>query len=189
MRKSMALFPIALFVLPLTVVAQPRDYGPPPASYPPADDNVRVVYADVLRVDPIFENVRVSQPREECYDAQVERQGGRYDNTATGTIVGAIVGGALGNQVGKGDGRRAATIAGAVIGGAVGREADANDNPSRSRRSVETRCRVVESGYDERQIIGYDVEYRYRGEVFYSRIGYDPGEKLRVRVSVEPVDQ
>lgn len=187
MRKSMCVLPIAVLTLPMTLMAQPRDRLPPPQAYP-GDENVRVVYADVLRVDPVFENVRVSEPREECYDTEVRRSGGRYDNTNTGTIVGAIVGGALGNQVGKGDGRKAATIAGAVIGGAVGREVDANDNPSGSRRSVETRCRVVESGYDERRIVGYDVEYRYRGEVFFSRLGYDPGEKLRVRVSVEPAD-
>jgi hypothetical protein len=32
------------------------------------------------------------------------------------------------------------------------------------------------------------VEYRYRGEVYMSRLDYDPGERLRVRVSVTPVD-
>lgn len=38
----------------------------------------------------------------------------------TGAVVlGALVGGALGNQVGKGDGRKAATVAGAVAGGAI----------------------------------------------------------------------
>lgn len=186
MQKSMSLLLIAMFGVPLVAGAQPAGYGPPQQI--PGDDNARLVYADVLRVDPIYETVRVEQPREECYDAGVTRQGGRYENTTTGTIVGALIGGALGNQVGKGDGRKAATIAGAVIGGAVGREADANDNPSGSYRGTETRCRVVDSGYDERRIVGYDVEYRYRGEVFFSRLGYDPGEKLRVRVSVEPAD-
>ncbi|KGI78422.1 membrane protein [Oleiagrimonas soli] len=39
-----------------------------------------------------------------------------------GTIIGAVAGAALGNQVGKGDGRKAATVAGAVAGGAVGNE-------------------------------------------------------------------
>lgn len=39
-----------------------------------------------------------------------------------GAILGVIVGGALGNQVGKGDGRKAATVAGAVAGGIVGNE-------------------------------------------------------------------
>ncbi len=185
MRKSVSLL-LAALSLPAMVVAQPSGFGPP-AEYP-EDENVRLVYADVLRVDPVYETVRVNEPREECYDTEVSRRGGRYENTNTGTIVGALIGGALGNQVGKGDGRRAATVAGAVIGGAVGREVDANDNPSRTYRGVETRCRVVDNGYDERRIVGYDVEYRYRGEVFFSRLGYDPGEKLRVRVSVEPAD-
>ena len=39
---------------------------------------------------------------------------------------------------------------------------------------------------DVRQLIGYDVEYRYRGEVYMSRLDYDPGERLRVRISVTP---
>lgn len=39
-----------------------------------------------------------------------------------GAILGAIVGGALGNQVGKGDGRKAATVVGAVAGGIAGNE-------------------------------------------------------------------
>ncbi len=38
----------------------------------------------------------------------------------TGTAIGAIAGGILGNQVGKGTGKALATIAGAFIGGVVG---------------------------------------------------------------------
>jgi uncharacterized protein YcfJ len=186
MPKLKSLLLLAALGAPLAVAAQQGEYGPQ-AAYA-GDDNVRLVYADVLRVDPIYETVRVNEPREECYESEVNRQTGRYDNTATGTIVGALIGGALGNQVGKGSGRTAATVAGVVVGGAVGREVDAKNNPSGSYRDVETRCRVVEAGYNERRIVGYDVEYRYRGEVFFSRLGYDPGEKLRVRVSVEPAD-
>ncbi|TAL96667.1 MAG: glycine zipper 2TM domain-containing protein [Rhodanobacter sp.] len=39
-----------------------------------------------------------------------------------GAIIGAVAGGVLGNQVGKGDGRKAATVAGAVAGGVVGNQ-------------------------------------------------------------------
>lgn len=39
-----------------------------------------------------------------------------------GAILGVIVGGALGNQVGSGDGRKAATVVGAVAGGIAGNE-------------------------------------------------------------------
>jgi surface antigen len=41
-------------------------------------------------------------------------------NQQAGTVIGAVVGGLLGNQIGHGDGRAAATILGAIAGGAVG---------------------------------------------------------------------
>jgi len=40
----------------------------------------------------------------------------------SGTLAGAVVGGIIGNQFGKGSGKVAATFAGAVIGGVVGNE-------------------------------------------------------------------
>ena len=43
-------------------------------------------------------------------------------NQDTGTLVGAVAGGVIGNQFGKGGGRAAATLAGAVIGGIAGNE-------------------------------------------------------------------
>ena len=39
-----------------------------------------------------------------------------------GTVLGAITGGIIGNQFGKGGGKVAATLAGAVVGGIVGNE-------------------------------------------------------------------
>lgn len=183
MRTFTSLLTALLLLLPGVLLAQGGGRMGPPAA-----DNERLVYADVLRVDPVYDRIQIREPREECYDTEVSRRTGRYDNTNTGTIIGALVGGALGNQVGKGDGRRAATVAGVVIGGSVGRNIDASDNPSRVERGVETRCHVVEEAREERRIVGYDVEYRYRGEVFFSRLGHDPGEKLRVRVSVEPIE-
>ena len=35
-------------------------------------------------------------------------------------------------------------------------------------------------------MVGYDVEYMYKGEKYMSRLPYDPGNRLRVRVSVTP---
>jgi len=150
----------------------------------PNQDGISYAYADVLRVDPIYEHVRTTRPREECYDERVTHEGRR--DTTGATVLGAIVGGALGNQVGKGDGRKAATIAGAVAGGAIGH--NASKNSGRDYETTETRCRIVDGGYEERQITGYDVEYRYRGEVYSSRLNYDPGDRLRVRVEVVPVE-
>ncbi len=147
------------------------------------DDSVHFAWADVLRVDPQFEYVPAN--REDCREERIEHR--ERDNSAGGAVLGAIVGGALGNQVGKGDGRKAATIAGAVIGGAVGHNAGKGDD--RGYITTEVHCRrVADGGYEQQRIIGYDVEYRYRGEVYMARLNYDPGDRLRVRVSVTPAE-
>ena len=148
-------------------------------------DNVKVVWADVLRVDPIYDSVRTSSPREVCDEVPVEY---RSDNgsQAAGTVLGAIVGGVLGSTVGKGDGRRAATVAGAVVGGAVGNNVGRRE--TQYYGGVERRCRMVDEVAEQRRLIAYDVQYRYRGDVYMSRLDHDPGDRVRVRVSIEPVE-
>lgn len=150
----------------------------------PRDGQVSFGWADVLRAQPVYEVVRVQRPTEICEDeVYYERQ--RGSGSTSGTLLGAVVGGALGNQVGRGSGRTAATVAGAVVGGAVGNEM--TRGPDQERRSVATRCRIVETVTEEERLLGYDVEYRYRDEVFFTRMDQHPGDRIRVRVSVTPV--
>ena len=52
-------------------------------------------------------------------------------------------------------------------------------------REVERCSERIEQSYEER-IDGYDVEYEYGGQVFHTRLPYDPGERIRVRVAVTP---
>ena len=49
-------------------------------------------------------------------------------------------------------------------------------------------CRTVPVLYQERRLVGYDVEYIYKGETYMSRLAADPGSRLRIRVSVLPDD-
>ncbi|UXI69947.1 glycine zipper 2TM domain-containing protein [Tahibacter amnicola] len=178
MSRTLLLILAAGLVMSQTVSAQ-EDRGR-------SDEAVHYAWADVVRVDPIYTYERVSRPERECYDERVtHREDGRGNNTGA-TVLGAIIGGALGNQVGKGDGRKAATIAGAVAGGAIGNSAARRDD--RTYTSTERHCREVDGGYEERRVNGYDVEYRYRGETYMSRLDYDPGERIRVRVSVTPAE-
>ncbi|HEX7815380.1 glycine zipper 2TM domain-containing protein [Dyella sp.] len=183
------LFPT--LVLALTTVtgsafAQSARYpnDPPP---PPGADGGAAHYgwADVLRVDPVYGVARTEVPRQECYDQTVVQQEPSR-GSAAGTILGAVVGGVLGSTIGRGDGRKAATVVGAVAGGAVGN--NVSRSPGGQYETTETRCRQVSSVSEQRRIMGYDVEYRYRGEVYMSRLNYDPGERLRVRVNVSPAD-
>lgn len=148
------------------------------------DGNTHYGWADVLRVDPIYGVSRDDTPREECYDEPVvRRQGG---NTTAGTVLGAVIGGVLGNTIGKGDGRKAATVAGVVAGGAVGNGVARRGD--RDEDDTETRCHEVRSVSQQRRVMGYDVEYRFHGDVYVDRLNYDPGERLRVRVNVAPAE-
>lgn len=168
-------------------------YAPQPPLPPPDPallesgpiENVGYGYAQVLRVDPVYENVRYTTPEQHCDGEVYERVGGGGDPTG-GTVVGAIVGGLLGNQVGGGDGRKAATVAGAIAGGAVGRHLDSSNGPEGG--PVQAGCRTVQIEHSERRIAGYDVEYRYFDKVYGSRLTYDPGDRLRVRTTVSPAD-
>ena len=98
----------------------------------------------------------------------IQSIGTRDNRLGGGTVLGAIVGGALGQQVGKGDGRKAATIAGAVAGGAIGHEVEKDQ-----RRSVYYRIvvRMDRSGraYSYEQPNHYQLR---RGDRVYIDNGY-----------------
>lgn len=136
--------------------------------------NVTYGYAQVLRVEPIYETVTSHQADPQC----------AYENSAstsgtTSALIGALVGGALGSTVGKGDGKTAATVAGAVAGAAIGNQVGKSNN-------VRQYCSDGQSYREEQRISGYDVEYQYKGAKYMSRLPYDPGNQLRVKVSVTP---
>lgn len=67
-----------------------------------------------------------------CYDCgvvmRVESYTGEQRRTSgVGAVAGALIGGALGNQVGSGDGKKVATVAGAVAGGFAGNAIEKNN--------------------------------------------------------------
>ena len=51
---------------------------------------------------------------------------------------------------------------------------------------AEGECEMVPVVREFRRPIAYDVDYVYRGTKYRSRLPYDPGNRLRVRVSVVP---
>jgi len=155
-------------------------YGEP--GYGPiavAEENVTYGYAQVLRADGVYETVITRTPEERCDEVEYRQSG----KSTAGAVVGAIVGAAVGNQIGKGDGRKVATVAGAAAGGAIGHNVGKQQEIADAH---ERACRLVEVERQERQLVGYDVEYMYKGEKYLSRLPYDPGNRLRVRVSVTP---
>lgn len=49
------------------------------------------------------------------------------------------------------------------------------------------KCRTVRVPREFRRVIAYDVDYIHRGMKYRSRLPYDPGTRLQVKVSVMPV--
>lgn len=141
------------------------------------DDTARVV-----SVAPQYE--RVNQPRQECYTEYVNVQT-QQRNSAGGGIVGGVVGGLLGSQVGGGSGKTAATAVGAITGAIVGDRLDNQGNVVTTTQQPVNQCRIVDNW--QQRTNGYLVTYEYRGLTQSAVLPYDPGQNLRLRVSLTPV--
>jgi uncharacterized protein YcfJ len=139
-------------------------------------------YGRVVRVTPQVE--RVNRPHQECRTEYVQVQQ-QPQRGVGGSVIGGIAGALLGSQVGGGNGRTAAAAAGAIAGAVVGdRVENQNAGPGGVQEQAVKQCRTVDS-YESRTT-GYEVVYDYRGRNYTSYMSYDPGERVRLRVSVEP---
>jgi uncharacterized protein YcfJ len=142
--------------------------------------------AKVVEVVPIKEIVRVPSERRECWTEEVQRTR-RGSDPGIYALTGGIIGGVIGHQIGRGDGRKVATAAGSVIGAVVGHDIGKNQSRAEPYYDVEQRCRIVEEYYEEERLAGYDVTYKYRGRSYTTRMNRDPGQFVKLRVSVDPV--
>ncbi len=162
------------------------------------NNGARYDNARVISVDPIIDQY-TSQSRRECwvvssrnnnrygnrynhnrysnnYDHSYNNDrysNGRYNNgigNNTGAVLGGVIGAALGNQVGDGDGRRAATAVGAVLGYAIAR--DAQNNRSGSNR-------YSNNGYSDNS---YNNNYDYRNDRQSNGYYTEPNGQLRCRM-------
>lgn len=140
-------------------------------------------YATVISAQPIIRYVTVKTPVRECW--QETRYYTTYETrpgTPGRTLAGALIGGVIGHQFGSGRGNDAATVAGAVIGAAA---AHGPVHRVEHARPVE-RCATTYRNRQEERIDGYNVVYRYNGQKYSTRMPYDPGKKIKVRVDIRP---
>lgn len=136
-------------------------------------------YADIVSVDPIVQTS--SKPREVCENVTVTHQRPVKDeNRIAGTAIGAIVGGVVGNQFGGGSGKKIMTAAGAVGGGLAGNQVQQQMQQGDTYQTTEQRCSTVNDSKQE--TVGYDVRYRYDGEVHEAKLDDKPeGERVLMR--------
>lgn len=141
-------------------------------------------YARVKDVAPQYE--RVNLPRKECYSEYVPEARPQRDSML-GPLIGGVAGGLLGSTVGRGNGRIASSAAGAAVGAIVGDRLSRRNGPDDYYEREVRRCRWVDNW--ENRIIGYRVAYEYQGHNYTAILPYDPGNKLLVRVNVDPISR
>lgn len=137
------------------------------------------LYATVIGTDPVRETSTTSTPREVCEDVVVQERAPERDGNVGGTVAGAVIGGLLGNQVGGGNGKKAATAAGAVAGGFVGNRVDRNHVGGQVVTRTDRQCRTVQSSSQSSRVVGYNVTYRNPdGTTGTMRTGSKPGNRI-----------
>ena len=156
-------------------------------------------WARVVRTTPIYERVRVVNPVRECWTERVayerpQRGQHRRQHLRTPVLLGATFGGLLGSELGHDrHDRRVATLVGALIGGSVAHDIGHSSGRRHHRRHRnvveyrnEQRCAMRDQVSWERQVVGYDVQYKHHGRIHHRRTGRDPGRRVKVAVDVRP---
>lgn len=178
-------------------------------------------YARVISVRPVVDGARsypASSPR--CYQRRDSYAGGDgdygrvddyrddgyrddgYDDRSRGsgtgrtvaTVLGGIVGAAIGSQIGGGSARYATAAVGSMVGGIAGQKVYESSVRSRAPGGgTVTVCDPVPNDRDYdgygtggQGVNAYDVTYEYAGREYTARTNYHPGDRIRVRVDVRP---
>ncbi|OHX13509.1 glycine zipper 2TM domain-containing protein [Chromobacterium sphagni] len=186
--QALASAPAAQILAPAaasTVVAQatPQPVAPvvvAPAPAPTVKPKpVHSSYAKILGVSPIKQTV--SEPKQVCHQEQVTHQAPVQDNNRiAGSVLGGVVGGLLGNQVGGGNGKKAATVLGALAGGFAGNKVQEGIQQRDQVTSTQTICNT--ENVDSEKVVGYNVRYSLDGKTATVRMDERPqGKTLPAR--------
>ncbi|WP_374013736.1 hypothetical protein [Pseudoxanthomonas koreensis] len=128
-------------------------------------ENVKLDYAQVLRVEPVYQTLRATRIEERCESTPViQVQAPPEEEQSPGTL---------------------SRMVDSVKGLFVREEAGASAAAPLPRAPGEG-CRLVQVEREFERPIAYDVDYVYKGTKYRSRLAEDPGNRLRVRVSVAP---
>lgn len=121
----------------------------------------------------------IKTPREVCKDVTVTRQAPVKDqHQIVGSVIGAVAGGLLGNQIGGGNGKKIATVAGAVGGGYAGNKVQEGMQERDTYTTTQNRCTTVNDVSDK--VVGYNVKYKLNEKVGQVRMERDPGSQIPV---------
>ena len=146
-----------------------------------------VDYATVTSVEKVYKQYRTEEPYQECYIKETLQNQG--DGSATNEIMGAILGGAIGNQFGEGEGKEVMTLAGIVLGASMANDAEKANSTGQVVVSQAV-CETKVKKSIERRLSHYLVNISYEGRdlSFTSkRRPYD--DVIKVKVTVRSLEE
>ncbi len=170
MKKYTVLTSSILIALGLATMANAQQVSPVTQ---PSMPSQAAEMGHVLSSTAIIQQVAV--PTQVCGTQQVAVQ---QPKSGAGGLMGAIAGGAIGNNLGSGFGRVASTMIGVVGGAALGDSIEGN--PAPQVQNVQT-C-STQTSYENRTA-GYHVVYEYMGKQYSTQLPQDPGQYVQLQVT------
>lgn len=144
--------------------------------------------ATVTSVEKVYKQYRVDEPYKDCYIKETIQQNG--DGSATNEIMGAILGGAIGNQFGEGDGNDAMTLAGIFLGASIANDAEkAAANGTQTVVSQEV-CENKVRQKIEKRLSHYKIYVEYEGrDLSFTSKRRPFDDVIKVEVTVVGLDE
>ena len=144
-------------------------------------------YATVTSVEKVYKQYRVEEPYQECYIKETLQNAG--DGSATNEIMGAILGGAIGNQMGKGEGKEVMTLAGIVLGASMANDAEKANSTGQVVVSQEV-CETKVKTNLVKKLSHYLVNIDYDGrDLSFTSKKRPYDDVIKVKVTVSSLDE
>lgn len=148
-----------------------------------------VNYAKVVNVEPVTRMLKHKVPEQTCWNETV-RYSERSHSSSTPAIVGGLLGATIGHSLGNRkhkSNRIIKTVALGALGASIGHDISRNARNEQTRYGTEERCEVSYHTRYEEKVVAYNVQYRYRGKTYYTKMDYHPRNTIPVQVNIRPV--
>jgi uncharacterized protein YcfJ len=149
-------YPVLCLCLPAFASMPAAAQDQPQTTVVPVE-NVRLDYAQVLAVEPVYQTLRASRTEMRCEEIPAPKPAPAAEEGRWSRIVDSVKGVFVHPP-----------------------------EPEPKTGPVRQSCRMVPVDREFRRPIAYDVDYVYKGFKYRSRLAEDPGNRLRIRVSVMP---
>ena len=147
-------------------------------------------YATVTSVEKVYKQYRVEEPYQECYIKETLQNQG--DGSATNEIIGAILGGAIGNKIAEDSsdtGKDVMTLAGIVLGASIANDAEKANSTDQVVVSQEVCETKVKTSFENR-LSHYLVHIDYEGrDLTYTSKKRPYDDVIKVKVTVDSLDE